>query len=270
MAEIQQEVVSIAKKFNLPVETWYSMLQSERGLTKAQYHRDILYPMLALKKLAGTEIEITPEDLKHAFERDYGPRMQGRMALVDGNIRQANDIWEKFKKDPENFDRLARDFSSDSNTRALGGAIPPIRKYGSGWNKNNSEAVKREQKLELEAFRLKAGEISALIQVGENKYCILKCEGFTDQIVTGMKEVEQDLRQGLIEEKTQEAVAVVFKEIKDKASVHNFLEQSSTVGGIKSGIQKTSGTKSSAKGTEGKDRVADEDEPRPRGTSTKR
>lgn len=144
-SEVQQEVVNIAKKFNLPVDTWYQMLQAERGVGKAQYHRDIIWPMLALKKLASTDAKPTEEDMMKAFERDYGPRVKARMILVDGNLRHANQVWQKAVDDPDAFDRLASEVSSDPNTRPLGGAIPPIRKNGGS------------PQVEKEAFKLREG-----------------------------------------------------------------------------------------------------------------
>ncbi|MEW4528275.1 MAG: peptidylprolyl isomerase [Maioricimonas sp. JB045] len=235
-SEVQQEVINIAKKFNLPVDTWYQMLQAERGVGKAQYHRDIIWPMLALKKLASTDAKPTEEDMMKAFERDYGPRVKARMILVDGNLRHANQVWQKAVDDPDAFDRLASEVSSDPNTRPLGGAIPPIRKNGGS------------PQVEKEAFKLREGEISPVIQVAENRYVILKCEGYTDPIVTDIKQVWNELYQQLIEEKTQQSVARVFEDLKKGAQIHNFLTQTSTGGSPfakgGTGIQKTSGVTS--------------------------
>jgi len=224
-AEIVKEVNETAKKFNLPVESWYTMLQSNRGLTRDQYHRDIIWPMIALKKLAGQKITVTEEDMRVGFERDYGPRVKARLILVEGNIRQANKIWEDCKANLDDFDRLARDHSADPNTRPLGGVIPPIRKHGG--NKAIEDA----------AFRLRTGELSAVIHVAENRYVILKCEGQTEPVVDNIQAVWNDLFGQLQEEKTQVAVAKVFEEIKQNARVDNFLTRKSTQGRGTSPIQ---------------------------------
>lgn len=215
-AEVQQEVVNTAKKFNLPLDTWYQMLKTERGLTPQQYHNDVIWPMLALKKLAGTDVQVTEADMQKGFERDYGPRMKGRLILVEGNSRQAAQIWEKCRANPDDFDRLAREYSADPNTRPLGGVIPPVRRHGGN------------PQVEEEAFKLQPGEISALIEIKENQYVILKCEGFTDPVVDDIRVVWNDLYAQLVEEKVQTSVAKVFEEIKDRAVVHNFLTRTST------------------------------------------
>jgi foldase protein PrsA len=230
-AEVLQEVTSIAKKFNLPTDTWYQMLETERGITKEQYHRDIIWPMLALKKLAGDNLSITEQELQEMFIRDYGPRVEARVIYFDGNVRQAAQIAEQAQASPDEFERLARQWSSDPNTRALGGAVPPIRKYGGA------------PTIEDAAFKLKPGEVSSLIEIGANKFVILKCEGFTEPIVTNIDEVKVALQQQLTEEKTQASVAKVFEEIKSRAKIHNFLARTSTEGAAHSqrpaGVQQT-------------------------------
>lgn len=217
-SEVINEIKKISSGFNLDPSNWYQMLESERGLTREQYHRDIIWPMLALRKLAGETVDITEGDMKIAFQRDYGPRVKARMILINGNIRQATEVWEKATADPENFDRIARENSSDQNTRALGGMVPPIRMHGGSPN------------IEKEAFRLNPGEVSAVIQIENGQYVILKCEGRTQPVVTDIKEVWDDLYATLKEEKVQESVALTFEAIRAKADVMNFLTGERTVG----------------------------------------
>ncbi len=227
-AEIEQEVAETAKKFKLPLDTWYQMLQAERGLTRDQYHDDIIWPMLALKKLAGQQIEVTEADMKIGFERDYGPRVKARLILIDSNIRHANQIWEEAKAAPEKFDELAIKYSADPNTRPLGGVIPPIRKHGGS------------PQIEDVAFKMQPGDISPVIQIEENRYVILKCEGRTEPVVTDIRDVWNVLYSQLVEEKTQTAVAKVFDGIKTQARVDNYLTRTTT-GGRPAPIQQTGG-----------------------------
>jgi foldase protein PrsA len=234
-AEVQQEVVRIAGKFNLAVETWYQMMNSERGMNVEQYHRDVIWPMLALKKLAGTEITVTPEELQHAFEKHYGPRVEARWIVLDGNRRHAIQVLEQVKENPADFSRLAQEHSIDPNSRALGGVIPPIRRHGGAPN------------IEREAFSLHEGEISPLVQIdGTNRWAIIKSEGLTKQVVTDISQVEAELTAMLIEEKTQKAVAHVFETIRSQAVIHNHLTGESSAptqfSGGQSGIQQTAGT----------------------------
>ncbi|MBX3436560.1 MAG: peptidylprolyl isomerase [Planctomycetaceae bacterium] len=217
-AEVRQEVQRIVKNFNLPLDTWYQMLKTERSITPQQYHRDIIWPMLALKKLAGKNVQVTEEDMKKAFERDYGPRVEVRAIVVNDNVRRAGEIWQECQKSPDEFDKLAKKYSEDPNSKPLGGVVPPIRRHAG------------LKQLEEEAFKLKPGEISSVIQTGENRHVILKCEGFTDPVVTDPKIVWDQLHEALVEEKTQQAVAQVFEDIRKRAQVINYLTNESTLG----------------------------------------
>lgn len=221
-AEVDAEVRKTAEKFKLPLDTWYKMLETERHLTRDQYHQDVIWPMLALKKLAGQDVQITEDDMKKGFESNYGPRVKARLILVSGNSRNAAMIWEQCNANPDDFDRLAREYSADPNTRPLGGVIPPIRRHGDN------------KQIEEQAFRLKVGEISPVIQLPdvENRYVILKCEGFTEPVVTDIKDVWEDLYAQLVEERVQQSVAKIFTEIKDQARVDNYLTNRSTGGRV--------------------------------------
>ncbi|MBL8812198.1 MAG: peptidylprolyl isomerase [Planctomycetaceae bacterium] len=211
-AEVDQEIVEISKKFGLAVDQWYKMLEAERNLTPAQYRRDVIWPMLALKKLAGKEVNITREMMASAYEDNYGPRVKAHMIVID-NIRRATEIWEKAKANPEEFEALARDYSIEPNSRALGGVIPPIRK--------NSGAPENLRKA---AFALKEeGELSGIIQVEPNRFAILKYDGRTEPVDHNLADVEAQLHADLTEREVQKLVGETFERLQQQARVDNFL-----------------------------------------------
>jgi foldase protein PrsA len=223
-AEVNAEINRIAQKFQMPVETWYQMLQTERGLTPNQYRQDVIWPMLALRKLAGGDIKVTQQDMQQAFERDFGVMVKTRMIMFD-NFRRAQEVFEMARHDPENFDQLAMEHSIEPNSRALGGTIPHIRRYSGN------------EQLERAAFKLQPGQISGILEVDPGRYVILKCEGFTEPVVTEIEQVKDNLYEQVKEEKVQEAVAKVFEQIRKEARVDNYLTRKSTGGPI----QQTSG-----------------------------
>jgi foldase protein PrsA len=67
--EVSQEIARIAERFKLDVTAYLQMLQTERNITPMQYRTSVIWPMLALKKLAGENVEITEDDIKQAFTR---------------------------------------------------------------------------------------------------------------------------------------------------------------------------------------------------------
>lgn len=212
-AEVDQEIVEISKKFGLAIDQWYKMLEAERGLNPEQYRRDIIWPMLALQKLAGKEVDITREMMQKAYEDNYGPRIKARMIVLD-NPRRATEIWEKIKLNPEDFEGLARDYSVEANSRALGGTIPPIRKNSEGTH----EALRKA------AFQFKTeGEISGILQVGPNQYVILKYEGRTEPVSHSVEDVQAQLHAELEEREVQKMIGETFESLTKSARVDNFL-----------------------------------------------
>lgn len=228
-AEVHNEINQIAQRFQMPVDTWYQLLQTERGLNQTQYQSDVIWPMLALRKLAGGDIQVSQEDMQKAFERDYGRMVKSRMIMFN-NLRRAQEAHEKARRFPDQFDKLAEEYSIEPNSRSLGGVIPHIRRHSGN------------PVMEQAAFKLQPGEVSGIIEIDAGHFIILKCEGFTDPIVKDMVQVKDDLYEQVKEEKTQTAVARVFESIRKEAQVDNYLTQKSTGSPIKpvSGFQSPS------------------------------
>lgn len=209
--EVDAEVNRLAQKFNMDSASYLQMLQTERNVSEAHYKRDIIWPMLALKKLAGEEIKITNNDIQKAFRRNYGVRVKARLIMLD-NSRRAAEVWKMATDNPDDFETLAGKHSLDASSRHLGGMVPPIPRYAGA------------DQVEEAAFKMKEGDISPVIQVDLNRFIILKCEGRTVPVVEKMdKEIETILKDQLHEQKTQESVATVFKKLKDEARVDNYL-----------------------------------------------
>lgn len=228
-AEVEQEIVQISKKFGLPVNQWETMLHAERGLTPLQYRRDVIWPMLALKKLAGEEVAITREMLQEAYADNYGPRAKVRM-MVLANTRHAQEIWGKVKAAPEEFEDYARDYSVEPNSKALGGTVPPIRRFSGA-----------HEEIRKAAFRMKTpGEISGIIQVAQDKYVILRFEGFTEPVDHDPKLVQGTLHEELREREVQVMVGEMFKKIESSARIDNYL-----TGETKSPVEQTSASAAS-------------------------
>ncbi|MFH1302550.1 MAG: peptidylprolyl isomerase [Planctomycetota bacterium] len=223
-AEVHAEVEKIAKRFNLDTKTWYEMLLAERKMNPNQYRHNVIWPMLALRKLAGQQTALTEDQVQKAFARDYGPRVKARMIMLD-NLNRAQKIWDDVKRNPADFERVARDYSIEPSSRALGGAIQPIPQYS------------ENESLWKAAFKLKENEVSGIIQIGLSRYAILLCEGHTEPVVTNIGEVKNQLLEQLNEEQAQEAVARVFKKLKDETRVDNYITNTTT-----GGVSQTSGT----------------------------
>ena len=232
-AEVNKEIVRIAAEFKIPTEQYLQMLQAERNINPTQYQRDVIWPMLALRKLAGAEIQVTKAEVDKAFQREYGPRVKVRMILCD-NLRRAQAAWQKAKEDPENFEKYVQEFSIDQSSKSLDGSVPPIPRHSGSPN------------IEGAAFKLKPGEISAVVQLDDTaqRYAILKCEGRTKPVVEELdQEVQAELEDQIKRQKTQEQVAIVFDNLKKETQVHNYYTGEATGGTKPANVARPDGTK---------------------------
>ncbi len=228
--EVTRKIVEISKKFGLPVDQWEKMLLAERGLSPIQYRRDVIWPMLALEKLAGQEVSITQQMMREAYVDNYGPRVKARMMVVD-NLRRAQEYYEKIRQAPDEFENFVRDYSTEPNSRALGGTVPPIRQFSGA-----------HEELRRAAFKMKTlGEISGIIQV-DHQYVILKFEGRTEPIEHDLDDVKIQLDQELREREVQKMVANTFDDLKSRARIDNHITGESKAPVEQASATVTSGT----------------------------
>jgi parvulin-like peptidyl-prolyl isomerase len=192
-------------------EKWFRVAAEEQGLSKDQYLRDSVWPSAALKKLTGTTVQVTQEDMQKGFEANYSERVRCR-AIVVGDMRRAQEVWAKARQNtsPEYFGDLAEEYSIEPTSKSLRGEVPPIRRFGG------------QPQLEEAAFELKPGELSGIIQLGD-RFVILKCEGRTQPVELKYEEVRDVLYQDIFEKKLRMAMAKKFDELRAKARIDNFL-----------------------------------------------
>ena len=60
-AEIDEEIDAIAQRFGISREGWLRTLDKERGISPAQYAREIVYPAIALRKLCSDRVTVHAE-----------------------------------------------------------------------------------------------------------------------------------------------------------------------------------------------------------------
>ena len=200
------------------VEGWIKLVTQQQGITVEVYRHDAVWPSVALRKLAGDQVRLTEEDLRKGFEANYGPRIRCRAIIFD-NLKRAQQVWEMAKRTPtvENFGALAEKYSVEANSRSLRGEVPPIQKYGG------------QPLVEKEAFELNPGEISGIIQLEGERYVILFCEGRTVPAKIEFTSVRDILTQDIHEKKLRLAMAEIFQQLQDEATIDNFLAGTSHV-----------------------------------------
>ncbi len=205
--EVEDEVERMAKRFKLTRENWLELLANERGIGEAEYKRDILWPTIALRKLAADELTVTDAELRREFESQYGRSVRARIIVVaDGN--KASALQQQLAAQPEEFARLAMNESIDVNSASIGGLIQPIRPYVG------------DPGLEKVAFALQPGQVSQVIPIGD-QFAILKCEGINPPRQITFESARPELSESIRDGKLREEASKKFEEFQQAATIQN-------------------------------------------------
>jgi parvulin-like peptidyl-prolyl isomerase len=208
-AEVDEEIGRLAQKFSIPVDQWLNMLKTERGIKPEQYASDIIWPTLALRKLAAGRINPTEEEIDDAYETQFGVAVKARLIVVE-DAAKAKEVYQAAVKAPtaDNFGLLARKYSVDPTSASLNGIIQPIRQHMG------------DPKIEQMAFKMKEGDISPPIEVN-GQYAIIRCEGKTEASNYKKNEVRDRLEEFVRERKLRNAAGDVFAKLQKESQVVN-------------------------------------------------
>ena len=217
-AEVDQEIRNTALFYGYinadgtpDVQRWVADVLSDKGKTIEMYVRDAVWPTVALKKLCADQVQITEEDVRMAFEANFGQRAE-ILAIVMSNQRTAQEVWEmaRGRNTEQFFGELANQYSVEPSSRANFGKVPPLRKHGG------------QASLEKAAFGLKPGEMSGIIEVG-GQYVILRSQGFTDPVVQDINAVKEDLVKEIRERKLAKQMDTMMAKLSADAQITNIL-----------------------------------------------
>ena len=208
-AEVDAEIERMATRFSLPVDRWLAMLEEERGVNLSQYSGDIIWPSLALKKLAGDRLVVSEEELRKEHEKQFGPAVRARMIVCE-SPQKAEAVHARAVASPDSFGNLAKNESVDTTSASVKGLINPIRKHMG------------HKEIEDAAFAMREGQISPIIQVA-NQYVILKCEGLIPTREVTLERSRPMLEETIRDQKLETVANEVFAELQARSKVLNVL-----------------------------------------------
>ena len=126
-AEIDQEIETVAKRFGISREGWLRTLDKSAGSPRCSMP-GTSSTLRCVRKLCAGRVQVTPKDMKDAFEAQYAEKIRCRMILVDTQSK-AMGIWEATAENPGGS-RIATDQSMDAGSRSLGGLLAePITRH---------------------------------------------------------------------------------------------------------------------------------------------
>ena len=192
---------------------WLQMATEESKLSIPMYRKNVILPVLALKRLTRPHVQVTEEDIQRAFEANFGQKVHClAIYFTAQDNRRAQEVWQMANRHrtEENFGDLAAKYSLDPESRLGRGVIPPIARHCG------------HPLLEAEAFSLQPGALSTIIQVDE-LLVILYCVGYVDPAPVQIEGVRADLFADIFEKKQQKTIARYFEKLHEQAVVINYL-----------------------------------------------
>lgn len=208
--DIDTEIESISGKFGMSTDQYLEMLRKERDVSATEYKRDIIWPTLALKRLAADRLTVSREQLQKEYESEYGAKVQVRMISLT-NPKRAAEVLAMAKSNPDDFARLAKQYSEDPNSAAAKGLIPPVKRHIG------------EPAVEAAVFALQEGAISEVVHAA-NQYFIFRCERHIPPATISpqyRQQAEKGLRERIVERNLRSASGDIFKELQQTAQIVN-------------------------------------------------
>jgi parvulin-like peptidyl-prolyl isomerase len=207
--DVDAEIDAMSRRFSVPRDKWIELIQQERGVSPQQYADEIVWPMLALRRLAHATIEPSADEVSKAFENQFGGTVKARIIVVKSR-QEAEQVRAKAVAAPDEFGALARQHSIDVGSASANGWVQPIRRHSG------------EPAFEAIVFGLAQGEISPVAQVAD-QFILVKCEGHLPAADVKLDDVKPRLAEELREKKSRVASSEVFRTLQAAAKVENVM-----------------------------------------------
>ncbi|HEX8202364.1 MAG TPA: SurA N-terminal domain-containing protein [Isosphaeraceae bacterium] len=225
--EIDEEIERVAG--GIGREAWLRALDKERGISPAQYAREIIYPTVALRKLATPRTQVTPKDIQDGLEANFGEKLHCRVIMLS-SLRAAQEVWNELKKNPGGFERIAKDRSIDDSTKAMGGLLPQaIARHAYPLNVSDAafkQLVDGDPDDKDPAHQPKDGDFTGPIEVaGTTAWVILRRESVdpAQPYDRNDPKLMAQMKQMIFDAKLKEKYEEVFTELMKAAAINNKL-----------------------------------------------
>ncbi len=207
-ADVSGEIHRIAAKFALTTESYLQLLQEERDIAPDQYSREVIWPMLALRRLVNDRVQVTDEEFNRTFIARYGEAMKCRMIMVSDQ-KLAQTLHDRAVAVPDEFGNLAKEYSQDEGSASVRGLIPPIRRYSG------------DSRLEEAAFALADNQVSDVLQLGDQWIVLQAVRRLPESSPSpqAMPAIRDQITDSIRDEKMKEAAGELFTQLQKQAQV---------------------------------------------------
>jgi len=207
-ADVSAEIYRTAAKFGLTTESYLQLLEEEREIAPDQYSREVIWPMLALRRLVSDRVQVSDEEFNRAFMARYGEAMKCRMIMVSDQ-KLAQSLCDRVKAAPDDFGALAKQYSQDEGSASVRGLIPPIRRFNG------------DSRLEEAAFALAENDVSDVVQLGDQWIVLQAVRRLpaSSPNAQAMPAIRDQITDSIRDEKMKEAASELFAELQKQARV---------------------------------------------------
>lgn len=210
-ADVAQEIKKEAEQFELSVEQWLQLLEENREIDPDQYANEVVWPRLALQRLVADQLTVSEEEIRKAFETQYGPAVQCRM-IVCKDQAHADDVMRRLNADPSSFAEIAKNESTDKGTAAQNGLIyTPIRLHSG------------PAEIERVIFSLQPSQISQPVLIGEEPHIFLCTKKYPAADVELDADMRVHFERAIRDRKMGSIAGKVFQQLQATAQVRNVL-----------------------------------------------
>ena len=215
-AEVEDRFQQDLKSFgtHLTQTEFVNSVLKRFGKSLYEWKEDVIRPKIMMEKLVKQSVKITDKDVQEGYDARYGPKVDCRMIVCDpkANILHVQKTWEEARKGGAFFLAEARK-QFIPNLASAEGKIPAIHKHFG------------DKDIEETAFRLKEGEVSALLKMQDGSYVILLCEKHVPAIIAvRFEDVRLELSREVFNVRVAQKIPEAFAEMHKRAAPYVVLD----------------------------------------------
>ncbi|KAA9003617.1 peptidylprolyl isomerase [Paenibacillus spiritus] len=186
-AEVDQELRQTAAGYGSE-EQYYQQMKSELGLTREEVRSDTRYRLL-LQAVATSGIVVSDQEIEDYLQENadrFRPKWQIELSLIKlDDYAAAEDVLNRLDRG-EDFETLARELSTDPDSRQNGGRMGTIEEDDPFWPK---ELLKT-------ALTLNPGDMAGPLALDDG-FAVIRTDHITVPKTLGDEEIRRQIRQEL-------------------------------------------------------------------------
>jgi parvulin-like peptidyl-prolyl isomerase len=211
--EVEAALGDDLKKLNVDLKAFEKEFLGPYNKNLYEWREDVIRPRLMMTKLCRDRVKINDEELKMAYEANYGEKLDCHMILWPAEqTKFAMAEYSQIRDNPAAFDEKAKHQAS-STLAAKGGQIPCFGRHTLG-----------NEDVEKEAFKLQPGEMTTLIGTPEGNVVLKLDKRIPPDTTVTLESVRDKLTREVFEKKVQMEMQTAFQDLRAKAKPKSLLK----------------------------------------------